>query len=262
MENIVIGTAGHVDHGKSTLIKALTGIETDTTEEERERGMSINIGFAYFDLPNNQRVGIVDVPGHEKFIKNMMAGLAGLNLILLVIDVTEGIMPQTTEHIDILQLLGIKDYIIVLSKIGIAEEDLVELVEDDIIEQFKKTHLKDAPIVKIDSIDGTGLDELKVKISEMSGSVEQKNTLLPSRIHIDRAFSMKGFGTVITGTLIEGRINVGDELIVYPAGVRAKVRGIQVHNSKASSAFAGQRNGWVESLFNGKMRLLGYYSHE
>jgi len=241
MENIVIGTAGHIDHGKSTLIKALTGIETDTTEEEKERGMSINIGFAYFDLPDNRRVGIVDVPGHEKFIKNMMAGLAGLNLILLVIDVNEGIMPQTREHIDILQLLGIKDYIIVLSKIGMAEADLVELVEDDIIDQFKNTHLESAPIIKVDSIDGIGLDELKAKIDEMSKTVVPKNTFLPSRMHIDRVFSVKGFGTVVTGTLIEGQVCLGDELVVQPAGISTKIRGIQVHSSKANSAVAGQR---------------------
>ena len=241
MENIVIGTAGHVDHGKTTLIKALTGIETDTTEEEKERGMSINIGFAYFDLPDGRRVGIVDVPGHEKFIKNMMAGLAGLSLILLVIDVNEGIMPQTREHIDILQLLGIKDYIIVLSKIDIAEAELIDLVEDDIIEQFKNTHLAEAPIIKVDSINGIGLDELKTKITEMSKTTMKKNTLLPPRMHVDRVFSVKGFGTVVTGTLIEGKINVGDELTIYPASIRSKVRGIQVHSNKASTAFAGQR---------------------
>jgi len=241
MENIVIGTAGHVDHGKSTLIKALTGIETDTTEEEKERGMSINIGFAYFDLPDNRRVGIVDVPGHEKFIKNMMAGLAGLNLILLVIDVNEGIMPQTTEHIDILQLLGIKDYIIVLSKIETADVELIDLVEDDILDQFNSTHLKDAPIIKVDSIAGTGLDNLKAEIAEMSKSVEQRNTLLPARMHVDRVFSIKGFGTVITGTLIEGKINLGNELTIHPSGRLAKIRGIQVHNNKTDTAFAGQR---------------------
>ena len=241
MENIIIGTAGHVDHGKSTLIKALTGIETDTTLEEKERGMSINIGFAYFDLPGNRRAGIVDVPGHEKFIKNMMAGLAGLNLILLVIDVNEGIMPQTQEHIDILQLLGIKDYIIVLSKVGMADAELVELVEEDIKEQFKDTHLEDAPIIKVDSVDGTGVEELKAKIDELSGVIEQKNTLLPARMHVDRVFTMKGFGTVVTGTLIEGKVNIGDELTLYTSGIRAKVRGIQVHGNKSVTAFAGQR---------------------
>jgi len=241
MENIVIGTAGHVDHGKSTLIKALTGIDTDTTLEEKERGMSINLGFAYFDLPGNRRAGIIDVPGHEKFIKNMMAGLAGLNLILLVIDVNEGIMPQTQEHIDILQLLGIKDYIIVLSKIGIADAELIDLVHDDIIEQFKHTQLERSPIIKVDSIAGTGLDNLKTKIDEMSRSVAQKNILLPARLHVDRVFSVKGFGTVVTGTLIEGKINVGDELVVHPSGYRTKIRGIQVHSNKTNTAFAGGR---------------------
>jgi len=241
MENILIATAGHVDHGKSTLIKALTGIETDTTEEEKERGMSINIGFAYFDLPGGRRAGIVDVPGHEKFIKNMMAGLAGLNLILLVIDVNEGIMPQTREHIDILQLLGIKDYIVVLSKVGTAEEGLADLVEDDIRQQFQKTHLENAPIIRVDAVDGTGLDELRMKLDEMSQSVEAKNTTLPARMHVDRVFLVKGFGTVVTGTLIEGKIKVGDELSVYPTGRLAKIRGVQVHSSKADAAFAGQR---------------------
>ena len=238
---MVIGTAGHVDHGKSTLIKSLTGIETDTTEEEKIRGMSINIGFAYFNLPNGLKAGIVDVPGHEKFIKNMIAGLAGLNLILLVIDVNEGIMPQTREHIDILQLLGIKDFIIVLSKVGIAEKELIELVEDDIKEQFTDTILETAPIIKVDSIVGLGLDELKLKINEMNLCVEQKNTLLPPRMHADRVFSIKGFGTVVTGTLTHGKVKIGDELMIYPAEISTKIRGIQVHGELSKEAFAGQR---------------------
>jgi len=241
MENMIIGTAGHVDHGKSTLIKALTGIETDTTTEEKVRGMSINLGFAYFDLDENQRVGIVDVPGHEKFIKNMMAGLAGLNLVLLVIDVNEGIMPQTLEHIDILQLLGIQDYIIVLSKIGTAEADLIELVEEDIVAEFANTKLQKAPIMKVDAITKEGLAALKLKIKEMSQIVAPKNTLSPPRMHVDRSFLVKGFGTVVTGTLIEGQINVGDSLVVYPLGKTTKIRGLQVHNHQANTAVAGQR---------------------
>lgn len=241
MENIIIGTAGHVDHGKTTLIRALTGIETDTTEEEKERGMSINIGFAYFDLPSGKRAGIVDVPGHEKFIKNMMAGLAGLNLVLLVIDASEGIMPQTKEHIDILQLLGINEYIIVLTKIDTVDDELLELVEEDIKEQFSNTHLEKMPLIKVDSVSGAGLMELKSKIDEVSSAIKQKNLLLPPRLHVDRVFSVKGFGTVVTGTLIEGKIKLNDELMSYPSGLLTKVRNIQVHGEKVTEASAGQR---------------------
>lgn len=241
MENIIIGTAGHVDHGKTTLIRALTGIETDTTKEEKERGMSINIGFAYFDLPSGRRAGMVDVPGHEKFIKNMMAGLAGLNLVLLVIDASEGIMPQTNEHIDILQLLGINGYIIVLTKIDQVDGELLELVEEDIKEQFLKTHLEQIALIKVDSVSGAGLQELKRKIDEVSHFIEQKNALLPARLHVDRVFSVKGFGTVVTGTLIEGKIKLNDELMSYPTGLLTKVRTIQVHGEKVTEASAGQR---------------------
>ena len=241
MENIIIGTAGHVDHGKTTLIKALTGIDTDTTEEEKQRGLSINLGFAYFDLPGGRKAGIVDVPGHEKFIKNMMAGLAGLNLVLLVIDGNEGIMPQTREHVNILQLLGIKDYIIVLTKIDTVDEEFLALVEEEIKEEFKESYLKDAPFVKVDSISGAGLLDLRNKIDELSHSIEEKNTSLPPRMHVDRVFSMKGFGTVITGTLIEGRIKLGDEMMIYPNEIITKIRSIQVHGTQVSEAGAGQR---------------------
>ena len=241
MENIVIGTAGHVDHGKTTLIKALTGIDTDTTVEEKERGLSINLGFAYFDLPGGRRAGIVDVPGHEKFIKNMMAGLAGLNLVLLVIDGSEGIMPQTREHINILQLLGIKDYIIVLTKIDTVDEEFLELVMEEIKEEFNGSQLESAPIIKVDSISGKGLEELKETIHGRSHSMEEKNTLLPPRMHIDRVFSVKGFGTVVTGTLIEGTIRVGQEMMIYPSMKEAKIRSIQVHGNQVEQAVAGQR---------------------
>ena len=241
MENIIIGTAGHVDHGKTTLIKALTGIDTDTTEEEKQRGLSINLGFAYFDLPGGRRAGIVDVPGHEKFIKNMMAGLAGLNLVLLVIDGNEGIMPQTREHMNILQLLGIKDYIIVLTKIDTVDEEFLELVEEEIKEELKGSSLKDAPFVKVDSISGGGILDLKNKIDQLSYSIEERNTSLSPRMHLDRVFSMKGFGTVVTGTLIEGKVRVGEEMMIYPDEILTKIRSIQVHGAQVSEAGAGQR---------------------
>ena len=241
MENIIIGTAGHVDHGKTTLIKALTGIDTDTTVEEKQRGLSINLGFAYFDLPEGRRAGIVDVPGHEKFIKNMMAGLAGLNLVLLVIDGNEGIMSQTREHANILHLLGVKNYIVVLTKIDTVEEELLELIIEEIEEEFKGSHLEGAPIVKVDSLSKKGLQELKGKIHEISHSIEEKNTMLPPRMHVDRVFSMKGFGTVVTGTLIEGKVKVGDEVMIYPSEILSKIRSIQVHGAQVEEAVAGQR---------------------
>ncbi|WP_394238822.1 selenocysteine-specific translation elongation factor [Niallia oryzisoli] len=241
MDHIVIGTAGHVDHGKTTLIKVMTGIETDTTVEEKTRGLSINLGFAYMDLPSGKRAGIVDVPGHEKFIKNMMAGLSGIHLILLVIDAGEGVMPQTKEHIDILQMLGIKKYIIVLTKVNTVDEELVELVVEDIQEQLEGTLLEEAPIYKVDSLSGTGINELISKIDEESQKIERSNSLVSPRMHIDRVFSVKGFGTIVTGTLIEGTLHVNDELIIFPKELRTKIRNIQVHEKNVNEASAGMR---------------------
>ncbi|MGO3609363.1 MAG: selenocysteine-specific translation elongation factor [Enterococcus sp.] len=241
MANIVIGTAGHIDHGKTTLIKALTGIETDTTKEEKKRGMSINLGFAYLDLPNDKRVGIVDVPGHEKFIKNMVAGLPGINLVLLVIDAAEGIMPQTKEHIDILTLLGIRDFLIVLTKVDTVDPDLKELVVEDIREQLADTPLAEADLIETDAVSGTGIKELLAKIQEHSEEAQERSATGSARLNVDRVFSVKGFGTVITGTLLDGAINVGDELYVYPSGKKTRVRNIQVHETDVKSAQPGQR---------------------
>ena len=241
MDHFVIGTAGHVDHGKTTLIKAMTGIETDTTVEEKTRGLSINLGFAYMDLPSGKRAGIVDVPGHEKFIKNMMAGLSGIQLILLVIDAGEGVMPQTKEHIDILQILGIKNYIIVLTKVNTVDAELVELVEEDIKEQLQGTLLESAPIFKVDSLSGIGIKELISEIDQVSQNIERSNSLVPPRMHIDRVFSVKGFGTVVTGTLIEGTVRINDELMIFPKELRTKIRNIQVHEQNVNEAVAGMR---------------------
>lgn len=241
MANIVIGTAGHIDHGKTTLIKALTGIETDTTKEEKKRGMSINLGFAYLDLPNDQRVGIVDVPGHEKFIKNMVAGLPGINLVLLVIDAAEGIMPQTKEHIDILTLLGIRDFLIVLTKVDTVDPDLKELVVEDIREQLADTPLAEADLIETDAVSGTGIKELLAKIQEHSEEAQERSANGSARLNVDRVFSVKGFGTVITGTLLDGAITVGDELYVYPSGKKTRVRNIQVHETDVKNAQPGQR---------------------
>lgn len=241
MANIIIGTAGHIDHGKSTLIKALTGIATDTTEEEVQRGLSINLGFAYFDLPSGRRVGIIDVPGHERFIKNMLAGAQGINMILLVIDANEGVMPQTKEHANILNLLGIEDYIVVLTKADTVDDELLDLMEEDIRDQFKGTPIEKAGIVRVDSLSGRGLKELVNNIDRLAERVKAMNLTAEPRVNIDRIFTVKGFGTVVTGTLLEGTIRNDQDMVVYPAEIPVKIRNIQVHEKNVELAQAGQR---------------------
>lgn len=241
MKNVVLGTAGHIDHGKTTLIKALTGIETDTSKEEKQRGLSINLGFAYVDLANGERVGIVDVPGHEKFIKNMLAGAAGIDIVMLVIDVNEGIMPQTKEHVAVLELLGIENFLIVLTKVASVDEDLKQLVYEDIREQFSDSKLADAPIIETDAIAGLGIDHLKDKLNELVSSIQRQSENIPGRLNVDRAFSVKGFGTVVTGTLIDGSVKVGDDLTIYPAGIPTRIRTIQIHEQDQQVAHAGNR---------------------
>ena len=241
MANIVIGTAGHIDHGKTTLIKALTGIDTDTTKEEKKRGMSINLGFAYLNLPNQQRVGFVDVPGHEKFIKNMVAGLPGLNLILLVIDASEGIMPQTKEHIDILNLLGIHHFLIVLTKIDTIDAELKELVIEDIRDQLLHTPLEKAEIIETDAISGKGIKQLLKKIEAYTDQTSEQVSNGTPRLNIDRVFSVKGFGTVVTGTLLEGELTVGENCYLYPNKRKVRIRNLQVHENNVQKAYAGQR---------------------
>ena len=255
MSNVIIGTAGHIDHGKTTLIKALSGIETDTTVEEKERGMSINLGFAYFDLPSGKRCGVVDVPGHEKFIKNMLAGVSGINLVLLLVDSREGIMPQTKEHADILSLLGVENYIIVMTKIDLAEKEYRELVKEEIENYIKGTPLEGSPIVEVDSVSRKGIEtllkEIDRKIENIAEIKEGKN----ARLNVDRAFQVKGFGTVVTGTLTEGTVSVGDELEIYPENLKTKVRNIQVHKQDVKTAHAGQRT--AISLTNVKIDDVG-----
>ena len=241
MKNVIIGTAGHIDHGKTTLIKALTGRETDTLEEEKRRGISINLGFTYFDLPSNKRAGIVDVPGHEKFIKNMLAGAAGIDIVLFVVAGDEGVMPQTIEHLDILSFLNVKKGIIVLTKCDVVDNEFIELVKDDIREKTKGTFLDNAEIVEVDSISRNGIDNLVKKIDDMSNDIDDKNENSPARLNIDRVFSVKGFGTVVTGTLLEGKISIDDDLVIYPNNLKTKIRSIQVHGQSVETAYAGQR---------------------
>lgn len=241
MKHIVVGTAGHIDHGKTSLIMALTGRETDTLEEEKKRGISINLGFTYFDLPSGKRVGIVDVPGHEKFIKNMLAGASGLDMVVLVVAADEGMMPQTIEHIDILSYLKIKKGLVVMTKCDMVDDEMLELAEDDIKEGLKGTFLDGVEVLRVDSLSKRGIPELISKLDEMSEEVEEKNTMLPPRLNIDRVFSIKGFGTVVTGTIIEGIIKVNDELEIYPSHKKVVVRNIQVHSENVDVAYAGQR---------------------
>lgn len=242
MKNIIIGTAGHIDHGKTTLIKALTGRNTDRWEEEQRRGITIDLGFTYFDLKNGDRVGIIDVPGHEKFINNMVAGVVGMDLVMLVVAADEGIMPQTREHMDILQTLGIEKSILVLNKCDLVDEEWLELVEEEVREELKGTFLEQAPVVHVSAATGQGLEELTDTIQRlMKDEVVEKDTQTIPRLPIDRAFTLSGFGTIITGTLISGTISKEDVLEMYPIGKECKIRNIQVHGENQDKCYAGQR---------------------
>ncbi|HIW83360.1 MAG TPA: selenocysteine-specific translation elongation factor [Candidatus Dorea gallistercoris] len=242
MKNIIIGTAGHIDHGKTTLIKALTGRNTDRWEEEQRRGITIDLGFTYFDLPGGDRAGIIDVPGHEKFINNMVAGVVGMDLVLLVIAADEGIMPQTREHVDILHLLGIEKSIIVLNKCDLVDEEWLELVEDEVREELEGTFLENAPVVKVSAATGEGLEDLVAMIEKMTeDDLEAKDIHTIPRLPVDRVFTLSGFGTIITGTLVSGTITRDDTLEMYPVGKECKIRSIQVHGEDKDVCYAGQR---------------------
>lgn len=238
----IIGTAGHVDHGKTELIKALTGIDTDRLPEEKMRGMSIDLGFAYFELPDGRVVGIVDVPGHERFVHNMLAGAAGMDLVLMVIAADEGVMAQTVEHLNILQLLDVRDGIIVITKRDLVDDEWLQLIVEDVRERFKGTFLDGAPLVAVSSVTGEGLSELVQLIQRKADEVNpRKETERPFRLPIDRAFIKAGFGVVVTGTAFSGEVGVGQEVEISPIGVRTRVRSLQVHKQNVERAFAGQR---------------------
>lgn len=241
MKHIVIGTAGHIDHGKTTLVKALTGRETDTLQEEKDRGISINLGFTFFDLPSGKRAGIIDVPGHEKFIKNMLAGVSSIDIVLMVIAADEGIMPQTREHFEILQLLDVKKGIIVLTKIDMVEDEWLSMVKDDVKEQFKGTFLEKAPIHCVSSKTGQGLSQLVCEIDTMTEEAATKDITGHFRLPVDRVFSISGFGTIVTGTVISGKIEEGQVVQLYPSKLMSKIRGIEVHDASVKTAEAGQR---------------------
>ena len=242
MYNVIVGTAGHVDHGKTCLIKALTGVDTDRLTEEKKRGITIELGFA--DIPNDRglNIGVIDVPGHEKFVRNMLAGIGGIDLVLLVVAADEGIMPQTVEHFEILKMLGIKRGIVVITKADLVEEEWMEIVRDDISVHVEGTFLEEAAVVEVSAHTGQNIAELKELICDMAMKAEARRvekTLF--RVPVDRVFTIDGFGTVVTGTLIEGAVAVGDEITVYPGEKTAKIRNLQVHGTMVDKAFAGQR---------------------
>jgi len=241
VKHIIIGTAGHVDHGKTSLIRALTGIETDRLKEEKERGITIELGFAYLDLPCGHRLGIVDVPGHEKFIRNMVAGTAGMDLVAFVIAADEGIMPQTVEHFEICQLLGVRDGLIILTKKDMVEQEWLDMVTEEVRDFFQGSFLEAAPIIPVDSLSGEGIGEIVALLDAKVAAMDFHEEFGPFRMAVDRVFSMKGFGTVITGTSLSGRIESGADLTFYPGGLSAKIRGIQVHGRDVDLVEAGHR---------------------
>src|SRR6202158_4451764 len=247
MKSVIVGTAGHIDHGKTALVKALTGIDADRLEEEKRRGITIDIGFAHFELPapdgSKIRLGFVDVPGHERFVRNMLAGVGGIDLVLLVIAADEGIKPQTREHFDICRLLAIRRGITVLTKSDAVDAETLEGVRLEVEDYVRGSFLDAAqsPIVAVSSLTGAGLNDLKSALALVASEVAEKNSAALARLPIDRVFTMKGFGTVVTGTLVAGTIRKEEELEVFPAGKRVRVRGVQVHGSSAEAAVTGQR---------------------
>ena len=241
MKNIIAGTAGHIDHGKTALARALTGIDTDRLKEEKQRGISIDLGFAHLELSQNLRLGLVDVPGHERFIKNMLAGVGGIDMVLFVIAADESIKPQTREHFDICMLLGIPKGIVVLTKADLVDGELLDLARLEAAEFVRGSFLEGAPIVAVSSTTGRGIQELRHEIVKMAGEVAEKDASQHFRLPIDRAFTIRGFGAVITGTLLAGSVQIEQEVELHPARQSARVRGIQVHGASVNRASAGQR---------------------
>lgn len=241
MKNFIIGTAGHIDHGKTELVKALTGTDTDRLKEEKERGISIELGFAELRLPNGVSAGVVDVPGHEHFVKNMLAGATGFDLVLLVVAADDGVMPQTVEHLAIVDLLGVSDGVVAITKADLMEEDMLELIKEDLSEALRGTTLEHAEVVVTSSRTGQGLDDLLQALVRAAERVRSRDSEGPFRLPVDRVFTLRGIGTVVTGTLWEGSVADGEEAVVQPSGRRLKVRNVQVHGEDVERAYAGQR---------------------
>jgi selenocysteine-specific elongation factor len=280
----VLGTAGHVDHGKSALIQALTGIDPDRLREEKERGMTIDLGFAWLKLPGGREVGIVDVPGHEHFIKNMLAGVGGIDLALLIVAANEGVMPQTREHLAILDLYGIKEGIVVITKKDLVDEEWLQLVKMDIEELIAPTALAGSPMIAVSAITKEGLPELLAAIDRMLDSMQPKKDTGRPRLPVDRVFTIAGSGTVVTGTLIDGSLHAGQEVEIVPAGLKSRLRGLQTHKTHIDTAAPGSRvaanlvgiatnqlkrgdvltnPGWLapSTMLNVRLKLLSYLRH-
>lgn len=241
MKSIVVGTAGHIDHGKSTLVKALTGTDPDRLKEEKERGITIDLGFANLQLTSEVNVAFVDVPGHERFIKNMLAGVGGIDAVLLVVAADESIMPQTREHFDICQLLNIKTGAVAITKTDLVEPDMLELVRAEVKEFLSGSFLRNSPVIPTSAATGSGLSQLKAALVEIALNAPPRNSEAVFRLPIDRSFTLRGFGTIVTGTLISGKIQKDDEVEIYPACKKSRIRNIQVHGQPVESASAGQR---------------------
>jgi selenocysteine-specific elongation factor len=237
----VIGTAGHIDHGKSVLIHALTGINPDRLREEQERGMTIDLGFAWLKLPGGQEVGVIDVPGHERFIKNMLAGVGGIDLALLIVAANEGVMPQTREHLAIIDLLGIRRGIVVITKMDLVDEDLLSLVKMEVEELISSTTLSDADMLAVSAVTGEGIPALISAIDALLLSAEPRKDTGRPRLLIDRVFTIAGSGTVVTGTLIDGSLSVGQDVVILPSGIKARLRGLQTHKTRIENASPGSR---------------------
>src|SRR5512136_2549864 len=241
MKHVILGTAGHIDHGKTSLVKALTGVNTDRLKEEKERGITIELGFTFLDLPSGVRLGIIDVPGHEKFVKHMVAGAWGIDLVALVIAADEGVMPQTREHLDICKLLRVKKGLVVLTKIDLVDRELSEMVKEEVSEIVQDTFLRDAPILTVSSVTGEGIPQLLSTLDDLSQEIRERSSDGLFRLPIDRVFVMKGFGTVVTGTMISGSLTLGETVQVLPSGVEGKVRSLQVYGQSVEKAVAGER---------------------
>jgi selenocysteine-specific elongation factor len=240
-KHIILGTAGHVDHGKTTLVKALTGTDTDRLAEEKKRGITIELGFAHLRLPNGQLLGVVDVPGHERFIKNMVAGAGGIDLVMLLVAADEGVMPQTREHFDVCRLLGVERGLVVISKCDTVDEELIELVTEEIRELTAGSFLEEAPIVPVSAVSGEGLDDLLAVLEELAAEVRERPETGAFRLPVDRAFVIKGFGTVVTGTVISGSLGLGEAVELFPSGLASRVRSLQAYGAEREKVFAGER---------------------
>jgi selenocysteine-specific elongation factor len=241
MKHIIVGTAGHIDHGKTALVKALTGIDADRLEEEKRRGITIDLGFAHLQLTPALRLGFVDVPGHERFVKNMLAGVGGIDLVLFAIAADESIKPQTREHFDICRLLAVPRGVIALTKADLVDDEILGLVRIEVEEMVAGSFLEGAPVVPVSSVTGAGLEELRKALARVAAQAPEKDASGHFRLPIDRVFTVKGFGTVATGTLVSGSVAREQEVELYPAGRRLRVRGVQVHGATADRAVAGQR---------------------